>query len=95
VSAAPDAVVPGFSEIAKALFWRPLPYAARADESSLDKPQTSLKRIDVPNPKMLQTRDRGGANFFCTSNSSVPIGKTATRHVVALRFAPIVNQGVG
>jgi hypothetical protein len=34
-------------------------------------------------------------NFFRTSNSSAPIGKTATLHVVALRFAPIVNQGVG
>jgi hypothetical protein len=39
----------------------PASFAARADEPNLDKPQTSLKRIYVPNPKMLQTRDGGGA----------------------------------
>jgi hypothetical protein len=39
----------------------PASFAARADESSLDKPQTSLKRIYVPNPKMLQTPDGGDA----------------------------------
>jgi hypothetical protein len=36
----------------------PLCLAARADEPSLDKPQTSLKRIYVPDQKMLQ-RDPG------------------------------------